>query len=57
MVSVVCPLCGGSYHTETSQRTRRALRHHLMQHAATRHPLLGDRERSLLADLAVEGVR
>ena len=54
MVSLVCPLCGRRYRSQ-ARRALRFARLSLNQHLAFRHPKLGNRERSLLADAAVEG--
>lgn len=53
---VRCPLCGASFPTRTlrHQTARNHGRFRVMQHALDKHPELSLRERSLLADRAVE---
>ena len=57
LASASCPLCGKAFHCYKSFRTGRAsLRGRIMDHTSRKHQELGIRERSTLADRAVEKI-
>lgn len=57
IASASCPLCGSMYHCYKPSRTARAsLRGRIMDHTSRKHQELGIRERSTLADRAVENI-